>query len=132
MRAGYFNIAFGCGIQTAMGYYFRVARKHDNPNKSLFYHHKLVQELLESFVHEDFIKELDFSTLQRLDKSFITEEFKEKESDLIYKINFKNTPIYIFLLIEFQSTVDKFMALRFLRYMSEFYEYLVKSALIKV
>ena len=64
---------------------------------------------------------LDFSTLQRLDKSFITDDFKEKESDLIYKISFNGQELYIYLLIEFQSTVDKFMAIRMLRYICEFY-----------
>lgn len=34
----------------------------------------------------------------------------------------KGTPVYIFLLMEFQSTVDRFMALRFLRYICEFYQ----------
>ena len=91
----------------------------------------MVRELLESFVHEDFIKKLNFSTLQRLDKSFIIEDFREKESDLIYKINYKDKPVYIFLLIEFQSTVDKFMVLRFLRYMCEFYEFLIQKKNIK-
>ena len=70
---------------------------------------------------------LDFSTIQRLDKSFITDDFKEKESDLIYKISFKGQELYIYLLIEFQSTVDKFMAIRMLRYICEFYEFLIQK-----
>jgi len=70
---------------------------------------------------------LDFSTLQRLDKSFITDDFKEKESDLIYKISFNGQELYIYLLIEFQSTVDKFMAIRMLRYICEFYEFLIQK-----
>ena len=81
-----------------------------------------MQNLLESFVHESFIKKLDFSTLNRIDKSFINENFKEKESDLIYTIQFKEKTIYIFLLLEFQSTVDKMMPVRFLRYIMELYE----------
>ncbi len=99
-----------------------MAGVHDIRYKKLFSHPQLVKELLESFVDEDFVRNLDFSTLERLDKSFITDDFKEKESDLIYSISFKGTPVYIFLLMEFQSTVDKFMALRFLRYICEFYQ----------
>ena len=87
-----------------------MANEHDKRYKKLFSNHKLVEELLTSFVDEDFVKELDYSTLERLDKSFVTDEFADKESDLIYKVNFKGEEIYIYLLLEFQSTVDRFMA----------------------
>lgn len=108
-----------------------MANIHDIGYKELFSYPELVEELLLSFVKEDFVQHLDFSTLERLDKSFITPEFKEKESDLIYRINFREKAVYIFLLIEFQSSVDKFMALRILRYITEFYEYLVNWKFIK-
>ena len=104
---------------------------HDVGYKKLFSNPVYLEQLLTCFVEEDFIQELDFSTLERLDKSFITEEFKEKESDLIYKINFKEKPIYIFLLLEFQSTVDPYMALRFLRYICEFYQSFITDKKVK-
>ncbi len=106
--------------------------QHDKRYKKLFSHPTLLRELLESFVHEDFIHELDFSTLERIDKSFVTDNFAEKESDLIYKINFKSQEIYIYLLIEFQSKVDRFMALRILRYLCEFYEFLIQQKIKKL
>ena len=106
--------------------------EHDIRYKKLFSNPILVKELLFNFTQEKLIQELDFSTLERLDKSFITDEFKEKESDLIYKIKFQDNDIYIFLLIEFQSTVDKFMALRMLRYICEFYDFLLQKKLKKL
>jgi len=57
-----------------------------------------------------------------VDKSFVSEEYKEKESDIIWEISFKEKPLYIFIIIEFQSTVDYSMPLRFLRYITEFYQ----------
>jgi len=60
-------------------------------------------------------------------KSFITDRFKEKESNLIYKIKYRDENLYIFLLIKLQSTVDKFMSLRILRYICGLYEFLVKQ-----
>jgi len=80
---------------------------------------------------EPWIKDLDYDTLERIDKSFITEEFIDRESDIIYRINFKGEEIFIYLLIEFQSSVDRFMSLRMLRYITEFYEYLVSAKKIK-
>ena len=95
---------------------------HDKAYKKLFSNKEIVQQLFEYFIDEDFVQFLDFSTLQKMDKSFVTDEYKEKESDLIYQIHFKNKPMYIYMLIEFQSTVDPMMPLRFLRYICEFYE----------
>ncbi len=42
----------------------------------------------------------------------MTDDFKEKESDIIFKMMFKVEELYLFLLMEFQSTVDKDMSLR--------------------
>ena len=61
-----------------------MVNKHDRRYKKLFSNPVLLKELLQSFVEEDFINDLDFSSLERLDKSFVTDRFKEKESDLIY------------------------------------------------
>ncbi len=58
----------------------------------------------------------------------VTKRFKEKESDLIYSVNYKDRPMFIFLMTEFQSTVDKTMPLRFLRYIAEFYENLDRGS----
>ncbi len=58
----------------------------------------------------------------------VTKRFKEKESDLIYSVNYKDRPMFIFLMTEFQSTVDRTMPLRFLRYIAEFYENLDRGS----
>jgi len=99
-----------------------MASEHDKRYKKLFAYPGFMERLLNSFVNEDFVKELDFSTLKRIDKSFISESYKEKESDIIYTVEYKDHTIYIFLLLEFQSTVDKKMAVRFARYITELYD----------
>ena len=53
---------------------------HDFGYKKLFSNHVYFEELLTFFAEEYFITEPDFSPLERLDKSFITDDFKEKES----------------------------------------------------
>ena len=88
----------------------------------LFSHPGFMERLLNSFVDEAFVKNLDFSTLKRIDKSFVSENFKEKESDIIYTVQYKNYTLYTFLLLEFQSTVDRMMPVRFVRYITELYE----------
>ncbi len=100
---------------------------HDLSYKELFSHPILVQELMESFVHSDFVKDMDFSTLEKVDKSFITRDSKRRESDLIYRVNFNGEEAYIYLLLEFQSKNDYWMSMRILRYIMEFYSDLTKN-----
>jgi predicted transposase/invertase (TIGR01784 family) len=104
---------------------------HDSGYKKLFSNHELVRQLLTSFVNEDWIDNIEYSTLEKIDKSFVSDEFAERESDLIYKAKYKGNDIYIFILLEFQSTVDRFMSLRMLRYIIELYEDLVKNHKLK-
>lgn len=118
-----------CGI---VEYYAaEIHAAHDSGYKKLFSNPVIVKELLLSFVDEPWVNGLDYNSLERIDKSFVTEEFINRESDVIYRINFEGAEIFIYLLIEFQSSVDRFMPLRILRYITEFYEFLVSAKKIK-
>jgi len=54
-----------------------------------------------------------------IDKEFVLKDLKSKEADIIYKARIKEQDIYFYVLLEFQSTVDFSMPLRFLVYMTE-------------
>ena len=101
---------------------------HDSGYKKLFSNRTIFRQLLETFVNQEWVHSLDFDKCEPLDKSFISEHYKETESDLIYKVQFHNREVYIYILIEFQSTVDPFMALRVLNYITNFYmDFLVNN-----
>ena len=100
---------------------------YDSHYKDLFSNPILVMELLKSFVDEDFISDLDFKTLKKLNTSFVTRKYRSREADVIYQLYFKNEPVYIYILLEFQSTVDKVMSLRMLEYVVEFYQDIYKT-----
>ena len=59
--------------------------------------------------------EIKEEELEKYNRSFITVDFRKKESDIIYKIKNKN----IFILIEHQSKIDKTMPYRILNYCIE-------------
>ena len=63
-----------------------------------------------------------------VDKSFVSEEFLARESDVIYKINLKTRQVYIFILLEFQSTVDKTIPVRMFSYLFQFYDLLQRDS----
>jgi len=102
--------------------------KHDSRYKQLFSNPKMLEELFLSFVHEDFVQRIDFSSATHLNSSFVAEDFKQTESDLIVQVKLKDsgTEAYLFLLIEFQSSPDPTMPIRVLRYLLDFYHSMPK------
>ena len=105
---------------------------HDSGYKKLFSNRTIFRQLIETFVNQEWVHFLDFDKCEPLDKSFISEHYKETESDLIYKVQFHDREVYIYILIEFQSTVDPFMALRVLNYITNFYmDFLVNNSGVK-
>jgi len=98
-----------------------TAHIHDRGYKKLFSNHTFFQQLLEEFVKEEWVKGLDFSTCERIDKSFLSADYDQTTSDVIYKIKLRGQDVYVIILTEFQSTVDRFMVLRVLNYITNFY-----------
>jgi predicted transposase/invertase (TIGR01784 family) len=94
---------------------------YDRGYKKLFSNKTLFRQLLQYFVPFEWVKELDFEHCELLDKTFISKEYQKRESDVIYKVQLLGRTIYIVILIEFQSSPDKFMALRILHYITSFY-----------
>jgi predicted transposase/invertase (TIGR01784 family) len=94
---------------------------HDAAYKKLFSNRTIFQQLIETFITEAWVKELDFTACETLDKSFVADHYKETESDLIYKLKLRGKTVYIYILLEFQSKVDPFMVLRVLYYILSFY-----------
>lgn len=81
--------------------------EHDTEYKKLFSHPWPVEELLRGFLGEDWCDRLDFSTLQRVGSSFVSEDFRERHSDVIWRLRFREPRgpwFYVYLLLEFQST----------------------------
>ena len=95
---------------------------NDSGYKKLFSNRTIFRQLVETFLEgQAWVKELDFSTCETLDKSFISEHYKETESDLIYQVKLREKTIYIYILLGFQSKVDRFMVVRVLNYITSFY-----------
>ena len=96
---------------------------HDSGYKRLFSNKTIFRQLIQTFVEEEWVRRLDFERAERLDKSFVSEHYKETEADIIYKVPLLDSDkvVYLALLIEFQSTVQRFMILRTLQYKCNFY-----------
>ena len=101
--------------------------EHDSGYKSLFSHPEMVEDLIRGFVHEDWVRDLDFSTLKKVPGNYVAPNLMPRESDVVWKLRWKgNRVLYVYLLMEFQSTVDSSMALRMMVYLGLLYQDLLK------
>ncbi|GAB6044226.1 Rpn family recombination-promoting nuclease/putative transposase [Endothiovibrio diazotrophicus] len=104
---------------------------HDTGYKHLFSHPELVRDLLEGFVHEPWVQEVDFTTLERVAGSYVSDDLRARIDDMVWRVRLKGRWVYVYLLLEFQSTVDPFMAARLLTYLGLLYQDLIKQDRLK-
>lgn len=100
---------------------------HDHAYKLLFSHAELVADLVRGFVHEDWVRHLDFATLEKVNGSYVVDDLREREDDVIWRARFGVDWLYVYLLLEFQSTVDPYMAVRILTYLGLLYQDLIRA-----
>ena len=99
--------------------------KHDRGYKFLLSSRRIFLQLLNTFVKQGWVEEIDEKNMMLVNKSFILQDFKDKEADLVYKIKVKEQEVIFYVLFELQSSVDYQMPYRLLQYMMEIWrEYL--------
>lgn len=101
--------------------------EHDNGYKLLFSHAPMVEDLLRGFVKEEWVERLDFSTLERMGGSYVSDNLRDREDDIIWRVRWGESWLYVYLLLEFQSTVDWHMAVRIMAYVALMYQDLIRT-----
>jgi predicted transposase/invertase (TIGR01784 family) len=106
---------------------------HDSGYRHLFSFRAMVEDLLRGFVREQWVDDLDFETLERKNESFISDDLREREDDIIWRAKWKGSDewMYVYFLIEFQSESDKYMALRMVNYVTLLYQDLIKTGEVR-
>lgn len=104
-----------------------MAHLHDTGYKFLFSHAELVRELLEVFAPPGLSELLDYGSLRPETGSFVTPAMKKREDDIVWSIELKGQRLYLYLLLEFQSSIDRAMPIRMMQYVSALYDHLVRS-----
>jgi hypothetical protein len=105
----------------------KKADSYDPALKLLFSHPIMIESLISGFVPQAWTKKLNFSSLQKVNVHHTTDDLRSRDDDIIWKIEFQGQPLYIVCLLEFQSTIDKFMAVRVLTYVGLIYQDLIKQ-----
>ncbi len=107
-----------------------MSHEHDSSYKYLFSAPEMVRDLIMGFVPDEWLHSLDYTTLERVDGSYITEDFRGRADDIVWRLKVGGEWVYLYLLIEFQSTVDKYMALRMMVYTGLLYQDLIRQGMI--
>ena len=93
---------------------------HDAAYKLLYSHDYMVAELLRGFLPDGEAAGFDFDTLEPLPASHVGPALERREGDLIWRLRARaareDSWVYVLVLLEFQSGVDRRMALRVLTY----------------
>lgn len=104
-----------------------MAHDHDASYKLLFSSPELVRDLVMGFIPDDWLHSLDYSTLEKVPGSYVTDDLRHRADDVVWRVRVEGEWVYLYILIEFQSTVDPFMAVRMMTYVGLLYQDLIRS-----
>jgi hypothetical protein len=103
--------------------------QHDLSYRLFFGHQRMIRDLLREIVGEQWVECLDLDSGERVNASFVSDKHQNRESDVIWQFRRKDggEPVYVYILLEFQSRPDHSMPVRFMGYESLFYQTLMAS-----
>ena len=100
---------------------------HDAAYKGLFSYRRMVEDLLRGFVAPEWSDALDFSTLEKLPAEYVSDDLRRRHGDVVWRVRFRDeTWLYLLVMLEFQSTADRYMAVRILVYTGLLYQDLIR------
>ena len=99
----------------------RTDKPHDTRLSELFGNKEAFISFLKDCVKADWIDDLDEDSLKRSPKSFVLQDFKKKEADVVYEATLNNgkEKVIFYILQENQRKVDYRMPYRLLLYIVE-------------
>jgi hypothetical protein len=86
----------------------------------------MVRDLLEAFAPSEWVSKADFTTLERANGDYIADDLRSRADDIIWRVRCGEHMVYV--LVEFQSSCDRFMAVRVLTYVGLLYQDLIMAS----
>jgi predicted transposase/invertase (TIGR01784 family) len=96
-----------------------MAKKYDKGYRRMLSDKRNFLDFMKNHIATPWADGLDTDCLEHIDANFVTKDFKDKESDIVYKAKIKDNEVIFYILLELQSTPDFTMPLRLLVYMTE-------------
>lgn len=104
--------------------------QHDSSYKKLFRNPEMIRDLISGFVDEAWVADVDFGSLEHVSGSYVTDDLRDREDDIIWRVKIDGQMVYVYILLEFQSSVDKYMAVRIMSYLALLYQDLITTKMI--
>ena len=101
-------------------------QENDASYKLLFSAPELVRDLVMGFIPDEWLHGLDYDTLEKLPGSYVTDDFRHRADDVVWRVKVDDSWVYLYILIEFQSNIDPFMAVRMMVYVGLLYQDLIR------
>ena len=89
----------------------------------------MIQDLLREIVGERWVERIDFKSGQLVNTTLISPRHENRESDVIWRFRRKDggEPVFVYILMEFQSRPDPSMPVRLMSYVGLLYQRLMAS-----
>ncbi|MDR1423765.1 MAG: Rpn family recombination-promoting nuclease/putative transposase [Azoarcus sp.] len=100
---------------------------HDTSYKALFSCPELVRDLLRGYVPGKWLEQADYDSLTRINASYVSRSNKQRHDDMVWRIDIGGHWLWVYLVLEFQSEPDPWMAVRIMQYTSLLAEQLVRE-----
>ena len=104
---------------------------HDASFKLWYDHPRMVEDLLRGFVPDNLVAAFDFETLEQMPAQYVDEDLRQSRGDAAWRVRFRDAGpggwLYLLVLLEFQSTIDRHMAARVLAYTGQMYMKLIRN-----
>jgi hypothetical protein len=109
----------------------RNRRDHDGANRLLFSHREFVADLIRGYAGGSAERALDLRSLTRCNGSYVSPELRQRHCDMVWRVRIRHRWLYVYLLLEFQSTVDRYMAVRLLASVALLWQDLIRQGRAK-
>jgi len=105
-----------------------VQNPHDTRLKELFRNKEAFISLLKDCVKPEWVDSLDVDSLKINNTSFILQDFKKKEADIIYEATINHDKVIFYVLLELQNKIDYRMPYRLMLYIVEILRHYYNNA----
>lgn len=93
-----------------------IAHPHDQFFRDVMSDLRIAREFFTLHLPKKILDQIDLKTLELQPSSYFNKIHQEPIMDLVYKVEIKSVDNSLYLIVEHQSTPDKLMTLRMLRY----------------
>ena len=94
----------------------KVSHPHDSLFKNSMKDVRVAREFFENHLSLEMLKVVDLNYLELVPNTYVDGTLASSESDILYKTRISGEVGYLFLLAEHQSTPDKLLPFRLLKY----------------